>query len=124
MKLKNPLLLCLLLLTANTCFAQKTEIKRTEVPENINEKFLDEKLNAEEWVNRFEVESREVYSSRNEIVKAINIKPGNDIADVGAGTGLFMELFSKAVTDKGKVYELDISPPGGSPEKTGCRKSL
>ncbi len=102
--------LCLLLMIVIDCHAQKVEVKRSAVPEKINEKFLDKKLKPEEWVNRFEVESREVYSSRNEIVKVMKIKPGADIADVGAGTGLFMELFSKAASKKGKVYELDISP--------------
>lgn len=89
------------------------ERKATEfstIPAGINDRFLDPDMNPEEWVNRFEVESREIYARRNEIVKAIGLSAGEAIADVGAGTGLFTELFSKAVGTTGKVYAIDISP--------------
>lgn len=91
--------------------AQK--VKSTEfitVPAGINDRFLDPNLNPEEWINRFEVESREIYAERHAIVKAIGLSAGHSIADIGAGTGLFTELFSKTVGSKGKVYAIDISP--------------
>ena len=32
------------------------------------------------------------------------------MADVGAGTGIFMELLANAVGSEGQVYEIDLSP--------------
>lgn len=89
------------------------EIQATEfptVPAGINDRFLDPELNPDEWVNRFEVESREIYACRDQIVKAIDLSEGQTIADIGAGTGLFTGLFSKSVGAEGKVYAIDISP--------------
>lgn len=85
-------------------------IERTAVSPGINKRFLDPDLNIDEWVKRFEIESREVYAQRKKIVSAINLKPGMAIADVGAGTGLFLQPFSKAVGPKGLVFAVDISP--------------
>ncbi len=76
----------------------------------INDKFLDAELNVEEWIGRFEIESREVFAARHEMVKAIELKPGARLADIGAGTGLFTPLFCKAVGPEGWVFAVDISP--------------
>ncbi|WP_145232540.1 class I SAM-dependent methyltransferase [Gimesia algae] len=80
------------------------------VKPGINQKFLDPELDVNEWIKRFEVESREVFRGRQQIVKQLKLSPGNRIADVGAGTGLFLEPFSMAVGNKGWVYSLDIVP--------------
>jgi ubiquinone/menaquinone biosynthesis C-methylase UbiE len=77
------------------------------VKPGINDSFRDPKV--DEFVERFEVESREVYAKRSEIVEALQIAPGSTIADVGAGTGLFTQLFAKAVGEKGSVIAVDIA---------------
>lgn len=80
------------------------------VPKDINDRFLAEDLEPEDWVNRFEVEAREIFARRKEIVAAVKLAPGDRIADVGAGTGLFVALFAEAVGLKGQVFAIDISP--------------
>jgi ubiquinone/menaquinone biosynthesis C-methylase UbiE len=74
----------------------------------INKPF--ENPDVKEFVGKFEVESREVYVHRKEIVSACKIEPGMAVADVGAGTGLFTRLFAAAVGPEGKVYAVDIAP--------------
>jgi predicted methyltransferase len=73
----------------------------------INKPF--ENPDVQEYVGKFEVESREVFVKRKDIVAACKIKPGMAMADIGAGTGLFTRQFAKEVGDKGKVYAVDIA---------------
>ncbi len=76
----------------------------------INSNFLDPELDVDQWVARFEVESREVYQARKEILAAMKLTPGLRVADVGAGTGFYSILFSQEVGDNGWVYAIDLSP--------------
>jgi predicted methyltransferase len=62
-----------------------------------------------EYLKKFEVESREIYVQRSEIIKASKFKPGMAVADIGAGTGLFTRLIVKEVGPTGKVYAVDIA---------------
>jgi ubiquinone/menaquinone biosynthesis C-methylase UbiE len=64
----------------------------------------------EEFTEIFESESREIYARRHEIVKSLDLRPGMAVADVGAGTGLFMELFAEAVGVNGKLYAVEVAP--------------
>jgi ubiquinone/menaquinone biosynthesis C-methylase UbiE len=61
------------------------------------------------WVERFEAESREIYRERERVAEAAGIKPGMAIADIGAGSGFFTELFARRVGPSGKVYAVDIN---------------
>lgn len=78
------------------------------VKPGINESFRDP--NVDEFVGRFEVESREVFSRRAEILRACAIETGQTVADIGAGTGLFTRLFSERVGERGRVIAVDIAP--------------
>lgn len=62
------------------------------------------------WQGRLEAESREVYRERERIVAAAGIRPGETVADIGAGTGLLTLLLAKATGPAGKVYAQDIIP--------------
>ena len=61
------------------------------------------------YVGTMEVESREVFNLRKQIVAACRLKPGLSVADVGAGTGLFTRLFAAEVAPGGTVYAADIA---------------
>ena len=87
-----------------------SEAQPESVKPGINKNFLDPNLIVKDWLGKFEVESREVYDYQKEIIAALKIAPGTAIADIGAGTGLYMEPFSKATGDAGKVFSVDIAP--------------
>ena len=73
----------------------------------INRHFADPDW--QQWVNTFERSGREVYDKRLAIVAASQVRPGMDVADIGAGTGLFTRLFAAAVAPGGTVHAIDIS---------------
>ena len=89
---------------------QTAPATKQSVKPGINDGFLDPELNVQEWIERFEVESREVYGAREEIMRHLNLKPGDRIADVGAGTGFFSLQMSTAVGADGWTYAVEISP--------------
>ena len=77
------------------------------VKPGINDSFRDPKVS--EYVERFEIESREVFSKRKEIVEACKIPAGATVADIGAGTGIFTRMFAETVGAKGQVLAVDIA---------------
>ncbi len=79
-------------------------------PAEINRDFVDPNLDVDRFVQRFELESREIYHGRREIVRACRVQTGWRVADIGAGTGFFTKMFAAEVGDSGWVYALEISP--------------
>ena len=89
------------------CFFAAGFAQDKSVKPGINDSFRDP--NVSQFTERFEIESREVFALRDQIVQYCEIKPGSTVADIGAGTGLFTRLFSKLVGDQGRVVAVDIS---------------
>lgn len=83
-------------------FAQEKSVRP-----GINDSFRDP--NVTEYIEKFEIESREVFSKRAEIVAACMIPKGATVADVGAGTGIFTRQFSDAVGKEGHILAVDIT---------------
>ena len=93
------------------CSAPPVAQDEPSVRPGANDKYLDPKLDVESWVQRFEGESREVFTARHEVLAATGVEPGHRIGDIGAGTGLFTELFARKTTPRGWVFAIDISAP-------------
>ncbi len=53
---------------------------------------------------------REAYQKPHEVITALDLKPGEVIADIGAGTGYFTFRLARHVGEQGRVYAVDISP--------------
>ena len=65
--------------------------------------------NPSEFLERFETESREIYSLREEILGACDFQTGSVVGDIGAGTGLFSRLIGKKIGPSGKLVAVDIA---------------
>src|ERR1035438_5183188 len=60
---------------------------------------------SEEYAKVLEDPSRDEWQKPHDVVMALNIKPTDTIADIGAGTGYFARRFTHHA---GKVYAVDI----------------
>ncbi len=60
---------------------------------------------ADEYARVLEDPSRDQWQKPHEVVTALNLKPGEVIADIGAGTGYFARRFARHAA---KVYAVDI----------------
>lgn len=110
-QLKSAFLFLAILGANLPLFAEDAAASKDEksVKPGINDRFLAENLDVKEWLGRFEIESREVYAHRADVLKACGIKAGQSVADIGAGTGFYARLFAEAVGEKGRVFAVDIS---------------
>jgi len=61
-------------------------------------------------IRALEDPARDAYQKPDEVVAALGLRPGDVVADIGAGTGYFALRFARAVGDTGRVYAVDISP--------------
>jgi ubiquinone/menaquinone biosynthesis C-methylase UbiE len=82
----------------------------TSYAAEMNKKFTDPQADVQEFVKQWESQSRDVYAKRHDIARAVGLRPGDCVADIGAGTGLFTFLFAEQVGTKGTVYAVDIAP--------------
>ena len=102
-------LLCLALACSSPAEIS-SESGEASVRPGVNERFLANDLDVEEYVEVFEGESREVFIQREHIVEALAISSGMKVADIGAGTGLFLPYFDRVVGSEGRVYAVEIAP--------------
>lgn len=63
---------------------------------------------AEEWLSTLETNNRVQSLKIADTLAKLAIKPGQIVADIGAGSGIFSLRFSLAVKPGGKVYAVDV----------------
>lgn len=105
------LLLASLSITPALCLAQEQPARSpAHIPGEMNKRFSDPDVDVKGFVQHFESEPREVFTRRADITRAVGLHPGDVVADIGAGTGLFTHLFAREVGPGGTVYAVDIAP--------------
>jgi predicted methyltransferase len=62
------------------------------------------------YIAMLENPARDAYQKPDEVVKALALKPGEAVADIGSGSGYFTLRLARAVGDSGRVYGVDIDP--------------
>jgi ubiquinone/menaquinone biosynthesis C-methylase UbiE len=63
---------------------------------------------AEEWIKTLDSSNRVERLKIDETIAQLKIKPGDVIADIGAGSGLYSLPLAKAASPGGRVYAVDI----------------
>ena len=61
-----------------------------------------------EWIRRLERPERIPGLKTDEVIAALNLKPGDVIADIGSGTGAYTIPFAKAVAPNGTAIAVDV----------------
>jgi ubiquinone/menaquinone biosynthesis C-methylase UbiE len=64
----------------------------------------------EHWKSVFDDPTRDEWQRPQEVVKALALKPGMSVADLGAGTGYFSRYLSSAVGESGTVFAVEVEP--------------
>jgi arsenite methyltransferase len=62
------------------------------------------------YIGALEDPKRDLYQKPQEVVEALGLKPGEVIADIGAGSGYFTFRLAHHVGQTGKIYAVDVSP--------------
>src|SRR5438094_49060 len=89
------------------------EFKENHDPNGIGKFYMGREIaqvmghQAADWLERPEREKEEQPSK---LIEALKIKPGEVIADIGAGSGYYAFRFAKLVEPKGKIFAVDIQP--------------
>jgi ubiquinone/menaquinone biosynthesis C-methylase UbiE len=84
-------------------FVSMAHAQQTTMPPKSEDRPLQERIASMERAERDE------WQKPDEVVKALNLKNRDAVADIGAGTGYFSRRFARAVAPDGKVYAVDVA---------------
>jgi len=62
------------------------------------------------YIAMLEDPGRDAYQKPDEVVAALDLQPGQTVADIGSGSGYFTLRFAAAVGKSGSVYAVDVDP--------------
>lgn len=66
--------------------------------------------NPEAYIKSLDDPKRDAFQKPHEVMEALAVKPGEVIADIGAGSGYFTLRLAKHVGPSGRIYAVDVSP--------------
>jgi SAM-dependent methyltransferase len=92
------------LIVSTALLASQDTVKRTQ--DELHRLHQDSKA----YIAFLEDPQRDAYQKPHEVITALDLKEGEVIADVGAGSGYFSLRFANQVGERGRVYAVDISP--------------
>lgn len=66
--------------------------------------------NIAQYLEHLDSSERDQYQKPIQVIEALNLKPGQAVADLGSGSGYFTRRLVGSVTEAGKVYAIDVEP--------------
>lgn len=76
-----------------------------QTPDHMDHRFN----NPKELAKNFDDPARDAWQMPERVIAALDLKPGQSVADIGAGTGYFSMRLAKSAAAP-KVYAIDIEP--------------
>jgi arsenite methyltransferase len=64
----------------------------------------------QQYLEHLDRAERDTDQQPERVIETLGLQPGLSVADIGAGSGYFTRRFVQAVTEKGKVYAVDVEP--------------
>lgn len=64
----------------------------------------------ERYIAMLERKERDVFQKPDEVMRTLALRPGERVADIGAGSGYFTLRIARAVGPEGRVLAIDINP--------------
>jgi precorrin-6B methylase 2 len=96
---------------AATLAADRYELRPAEDPNGIAKYYMGRQIahvmghQGADWLER---PSRESEEHTDELIDLLNLKPGDNVADIGAGTGYITWRMAKKIAPTGKAYAVEI----------------
>ena len=78
---------------------------QAQKPDHMEHRFT----NAEAWAKSFDDPARDAWQKPDDVIAALDLKPGMVVADLGAGTGYFSVRLAKSAA-KPRVLAVDLEP--------------
>src|SRR5260370_23425666 len=95
--------LALFLLAVAVAFSQSKEQEKAHADH------MEHHFDAKESAKSFDDPARDAWQLPDRVIAALNLKPGQIVADIGAGTGYFSVRLAKSEAAP-QVYAVDIEP--------------
>ncbi len=73
------------------------------------DRHMDHKFDPEQSAKSFDDPARDAWQKPDQVIAALNLKPGQSVADIGAGTGYFTVRLAKSPAAP-KVFASDLEP--------------
>ena len=104
---ENVLLIPMSLTLALCVVAPAAMAQEESLKPGVNAKYKNPDM--EKSTKSLESEKREIFKYREDIMVLLDLTPGLDVADIGAGTGFFSRMMAKKVGPDGTVYAVELS---------------
>lgn len=96
-------LAALVVVASSTLIAQHPQEPGGHVPDHMEHSFAD----ADRYAKSFDDPARDAWQMPDRVIAALGLKPGQSVADIGAGTGYFSARLAKSSAAP-KVFGVDI----------------